>query len=81
MIAILLLHPEVRRKVQDELDRVLGGKRLPDFDDRESLPYLEAVIQEAMRWHPPGQLGELEFSLWPCRNNNNWIMVRARLAA
>ncbi|EKM48707.1 uncharacterized protein PHACADRAFT_108423 [Phanerochaete carnosa HHB-10118-sp] len=57
IIAMLLLHPEVQRKAQDELDGVLGGKRLPDFNDRESLPYLEAVIQETVRWHPNAQLG------------------------
>ncbi|EKM54592.1 uncharacterized protein PHACADRAFT_258552 [Phanerochaete carnosa HHB-10118-sp] len=57
IIAILLFHPEVQRKAQEELDRVVGGGRLPDFGDRESLPYLEAVIQETTRWHPTTQLG------------------------
>ncbi|EKM54607.1 uncharacterized protein PHACADRAFT_210407 [Phanerochaete carnosa HHB-10118-sp] len=57
VIAVLFLHPKVQRKVHYELDRVLGGKRLPDFDDHESLPYLDAVIQETMRWHPTAPLG------------------------
>lgn len=64
---MLLLNLEAQRKAQNELDGVLGGKRLPDFDDRESLPYFEAVFQETMRWHPTAPLGTLEFSQWPCQ--------------
>ncbi|EKM54591.1 uncharacterized protein PHACADRAFT_210387 [Phanerochaete carnosa HHB-10118-sp] len=52
IVAMLFIYPNVQRQVQDELDSVIGGKRLPDFDDREPLPYLEAVIHETMRWHP-----------------------------
>ncbi|PCH38765.1 cytochrome P450 [Wolfiporia cocos MD-104 SS10] len=49
----MVLHPEVYSKVQEEVDRVIGGSRLPNFDDRSSLPYLECVIQETYRWNPP----------------------------
>lgn len=50
VILVLLLYPEVQKKVQAEIDRVVGPHRLPDFDDRSSLPYLECVAQEAPRW-------------------------------
>ncbi|KAJ8131439.1 hypothetical protein O1611_g2188 [Lasiodiplodia mahajangana] len=43
--------PEVQRKAQEEIDRVIGTSRLPAFSDRESLPYIDAVVTEAWRWH------------------------------
>ncbi|KAJ3491621.1 hypothetical protein NLI96_g551 [Meripilus lineatus] len=54
---IMLLHPDVQKKAQQEIDRVLGEGKLPDFGDRESLPYVECVLQESMRWHPALPLG------------------------
>ncbi|KAI9061910.1 cytochrome P450 [Trametes sanguinea] len=46
-------NPEVLRKAQEEVDSVVGYDRLPDFDDRVSLPYLEAILEELYRWNPP----------------------------
>ncbi|KAL1938291.1 hypothetical protein VTO73DRAFT_11742 [Trametes versicolor] len=43
----------VLRKAQEELDRVVGCERLPDFSDRESLPYINALVEEVYRWNPP----------------------------
>ena len=51
------LHPEVQRKAQTELDRVVGRSRLPDFRDLDSLVYVRAVLKEAMRWHTVTPLG------------------------
>ncbi|GBE82456.1 Multifunctional cytochrome P450 monooxygenase af510 [Sparassis crispa] len=53
----MVLHPEVYKKVQEEMDRVVGHSRLPDFDDRDSLPYLECVLKEVYRWNVPVPLG------------------------
>ena len=44
----MTLHPEVQKRAQEEIDRVVGGDRLPDFDDREHLPYIEAVVKESV---------------------------------
>lgn len=52
----MCLYPDVQKKAQAELDKVLGG-RLPDFDDRDSLPYINAVAKESLRWQPVGPLG------------------------
>lgn len=56
-ILAMVLHPHVLKKAQEEIDRVVGPKRLPDFDDRESLPYIEAIFQEVLRWRPVVPLG------------------------
>ncbi|KAJ3846509.1 cytochrome P450 [Lentinula lateritia] len=42
-------NPEVQAQAQKELDRVLGT-RLPTMSDRKSLPYLNALLQEVIRW-------------------------------
>lgn len=47
----MLLYPEVQRKAQAELDLICIG-RLPDFDDYDALPYIEAIVLEALRWNP-----------------------------
>lgn len=52
LIFCLVLHPEVTKKAQEEIDRVIGRDRLPTVHDRGSLPYVEAVLQEAMRYYP-----------------------------
>ncbi|KAI0062717.1 cytochrome P450 [Artomyces pyxidatus] len=46
----LILHPDVMRKAQAELDAVTGGQRLPDYEDRARLPYVEAICKEVLRW-------------------------------
>jgi hypothetical protein len=45
----MVLHPEYQLKAQEELDKVIGTARLPEFADRESLPYVECVYQEVFR--------------------------------
>lgn len=51
-ILTMLLNPEVQARAQAEIDSVLGSVRLPNFEDRASLPYVEAVLREVLRWHP-----------------------------
>lgn len=47
----MVLHPHVLRKAQKEIDKVLSRGNLPDVFDRESLPYLECVIEQTYRWN------------------------------
>ncbi|THH28148.1 hypothetical protein EUX98_g6047 [Antrodiella citrinella] len=49
LILAMVLYPEVFKKAQAEVDRVVGLDRLPDFHDRDSLPYLNSVIKEIYR--------------------------------
>ena len=51
------LHPEVVRLAQEELDRVIGGDRLPEFSDKPQLPYISAIVKEVLRWGIPVPLG------------------------
>lgn len=54
----MILYPDVQRKAQDELSAVVGPTRLPTFEDRVSLPYVEALTMEALRWHLVLPLGK-----------------------
>jgi cytochrome P450 len=51
------LYPEVQKKAQEELDEVVGLSRLPEYEDRENLPYINALCKEIVRWHPVFPLG------------------------
>jgi len=47
----------VQRKAQEEIDRVVGAARLPSFEDREKLPYINALVKEVTRWWPIAPMG------------------------
>lgn len=46
----MTLYPEVQARAQAELDAVVGPHRLPTLDDRAELPYVNAVIDEVLRY-------------------------------
>ncbi|KAK7024506.1 hypothetical protein VNI00_016259 [Paramarasmius palmivorus] len=48
-------------KAQQELDRVVGSGRLPDFADKDALPYCTAIMYEVMRWQPIGPVGVIHY--------------------
>nr|AZU97075.1 cytochrome P450 [Arnebia euchroma] len=49
----LLRHPEEMTKVQAEIDKIVEvGKKLEE-KDIDRLPYLQAVVKEGLRLHPP----------------------------
>ncbi|KIW06079.1 uncharacterized protein PV09_03250 [Verruconis gallopava] len=52
-----LLWPDVVKAGQDELDRVVGPGRLPEFSDEANLPYISAMAKETLRWRPITKLG------------------------
>jgi len=57
ILARMVLHPEVQRRVQEELDAVVGGgSRALTEDDVAMTVYLPAVVKEVLRLHPPGPL-------------------------
>ena len=51
-LACVMFHPDVQRKIHEEMDRVVGDDRLPKHDDKASLHYLQAAWKEAARWRP-----------------------------
>ncbi|KDQ14640.1 hypothetical protein BOTBODRAFT_159082 [Botryobasidium botryosum FD-172 SS1] len=53
----MTLFPDVQKKAQAEIDRVVGNGRLPTFEDKERLPYIGCVIKEVLRWRVVLPLG------------------------
>ena len=46
----MTINSDAQRRGQAELDSVVGKDRLPDFSDRNSLPFINAIIKECLRW-------------------------------
>ncbi|CAG8888273.1 unnamed protein product [Penicillium egyptiacum] len=51
------MYPDVQQKAQEEINRVIGSNRLPQFEDRQRPPYVDAVVKEVLRWHPVAPMG------------------------
>jgi len=47
----MAIHPEIQQRAQAEIDSCIGEGKLPSFEDREKLPYIEAVLREVMRMY------------------------------
>lgn len=54
----MMRYPEVQARAQKEIGEVVGTHRLPNFGDRPSLPYVDAILRETLRWHPVFPLGK-----------------------
>jgi hypothetical protein len=53
----MMLHPEAQRRAHAEIDGALAENVFPDLSHRKSLPYVEAILRETMRWHSVAPLG------------------------
>ncbi|KAL1736902.1 cytochrome P450 [Schizophyllum commune] len=66
LVWVMVTHPEVQKKAQEEIDGVIGG--LPTYDDAENLPYVQAMIKEIHRHYvvaplnaPHAATGDIEY--------------------
>ena len=48
----MITHPDAQRRAHAELDTVVGRSRTPRFSDAPSLPYIQALVKEVLRWRP-----------------------------
>ena len=53
----MALYPSVLSRAREEIDKVVGKDRLPTFEDRNALLYIQAIFLECMRWRPIVPLG------------------------
>ncbi|KZT58525.1 cytochrome P450 [Calocera cornea HHB12733] len=56
-LGAMMLYPEVQAKAHDELDKVVGRDRPPTMEDRDALPYCNAIVKEVLRWQPVTTVG------------------------
>ncbi|KEF56578.1 uncharacterized protein A1O9_06767 [Exophiala aquamarina CBS 119918] len=54
IIAAAAIYPDWVKRAREELDVTCGerAERLPQWEDRDSLPYIKAVVKEGFRWRP-----------------------------
>ncbi|CAH1780870.1 unnamed protein product, partial [Owenia fusiformis] len=52
---LLMNHPDIQVKLQEEVDKVVGKDRNPSVDDKDDMPYLQATLIEVLRYlsHAP----------------------------
>ncbi|KAI0265535.1 cytochrome P450 [Gloeopeniophorella convolvens] len=53
----MLVYPQTQARAQAELDAVVGRTRMPTFADYPHLPYIRAMVKEALRWRPVDPFG------------------------
>lgn len=79
-ISELIRHPEIMKKLQIELEQVVGMDQMVDESHHDKLDYLDLVVKETLRLYPPGRLLVHE-SMEDCTMNEfhvpkgTWILV------
>ncbi|KAJ9501497.1 hypothetical protein H2202_003291 [Exophiala xenobiotica] len=58
-IQAMVIFPEVMKKAQEEVDRVIGPDRLPTMNDEQDLQYIRACVKESLRWMPTAITGAI----------------------
>ncbi|KAJ4972517.1 hypothetical protein NE237_005691 [Protea cynaroides] len=56
IMARMVLHPDIQAKAQQEMDTCISENRHVRDSDIPNLPYLQAIVKEVLRLHPPGPL-------------------------
>lgn len=63
-VQAMVLFPEVQRKAQQEIDRVIGAsRRLPDMSDEPHMQYIRGCVKESLRWMPTAIIGSIPHAL------------------
>jgi cytochrome P450 len=52
LILALAKNSHVQEKARQDIDRVCGSERSPQWSDFQRLPYINAIVKEGMRWRP-----------------------------
>ncbi|KAH9532018.1 hypothetical protein CY35_19G066600 [Sphagnum magellanicum] len=78
-LAELLKHPKFMKKVQDELDDVIGQDRVIDESDIPQLKYFQAVVKEVFRLHPPATLLVPHQNMEACKIGGYHILPKTQI--
>ncbi|XP_078430203.1 cytochrome P450 superfamily protein [Wolffia australiana] len=78
-MAELIRHPSILKAAREEIDAVVGKSRLVSDSDLNSLIYLQAVVKEVFRLHPPTPLSLPRMAAESCEINGYHIPKNATL--
>ncbi|KAD7116432.1 hypothetical protein E3N88_03700 [Mikania micrantha] len=56
IMARMVLHQDIQAKAQDEIEDLVGPSRPVQDSDVQNLVYVQAIVKEVLRLHPPGPL-------------------------
>ncbi|XP_076959308.1 cytochrome P450 78A5-like [Bidens hawaiensis] len=56
IMARMVLHQDIQAKAQDEIEKLVGQHRHVQDSDIPNLVYVQAIVKEVLRLHPPGPL-------------------------
>lgn len=56
-VQAMVLFPDVQKKAQQEVDRIVGPDRLPTMEDEPNMQYIRGCVKESLRWMPTAILG------------------------
>ncbi|KAF2198327.1 cytochrome P450 [Delitschia confertaspora ATCC 74209] len=56
-VQAMVLYPDVQRKAQEQIDKVIGPTRPPTMGDEHDLQYIRAIVKETLRWMPTTIMG------------------------
>ncbi|GBN99748.1 Cytochrome P450 2U1 [Araneus ventricosus] len=73
LILTTAVHQDVQKKVQEEIDNVIGMDRLPSWDEHDKMPYTAATIMELMRWRTIVPINVLRYTLFDTELNGYYI--------
>ena len=54
----MVKNPQIWKRAQAEIDAAIGSSRLPEYEDRPLLPYVDAILRETLRWEPTAPISE-----------------------
>ena len=57
-LKMMIKRPDVQEKLQLEMDDVVGRHRLPQWSDRSKLHYMQATLNEVLRYTSAGPFGK-----------------------
>ncbi|CAL4996455.1 unnamed protein product [Urochloa decumbens] len=79
VMAEVIKNPRVLRRIQEELDAVIGRDRMVAESDLAHLPYLRCVVRESFRMHPAGPFLIPHESLKPTTIMGYHVPARTRV--
>ncbi|GFR24738.1 cytochrome P450 18a1 [Trichonephila clavata] len=81
MLLVSAGFPEVQKRIQAEIDEIIGPDRFPTWQDRIRMPFTEAAILELMRWRTIVPLNIMRYSLQDAEFNGYFIPKHSRILA
>ncbi|KAF1842792.1 cytochrome P450 76C3 [Cucurbitaria berberidis CBS 394.84] len=80
VVLYLGANPDVQRKAQEEIDRVVGSSRSPSFDDEADLLYIRAIVKEILRIRPVTNIGTPHYTTAPITYKGIYIPANSVVA-